>query len=134
MAGLGNAKQVAIDWLPNTTGAVTVLVVEDEPMIAIELLTLISERGGKALGPFGSIEAAKSAIASVHIDGAFVDLDLNGDMSFDVVNLLEAAHVPFVIYTGIDSHLLPARHRRIPCLHKPCTGIDVVERPFTIMN
>ena len=103
-------------------------------MIAIELLTLISERGGTALGPYGSIDGAKAAIANVHIDGAIVDLDLNGEMSFDVANLLEDAHIPFVIYTGIDSCLLPARHRHIPCLQKPCTGTEVVDRLFTVMQ
>lgn len=122
------------DWPSDSPAALTVLVVEDEPMIAIELLTLISERGGKALGPFGAIDAAKAAIANVHIDGAIVDLDLNGEMSFDVANLLEDAHVPFVIHTGIDPRLLPARHRRIPCLQKPCTGTDVVDRLFAVMQ
>ena len=122
------------DWPSDSPAALTVLVVEDEPMIAIELLTLISERGGTALGPYGAIEAAKAAIANVHIDGAIVDLDLNGEMSFDVASLLEDAHVPFVIYTGIDSRLLPARHRHIPCLQKPCTGSDVVERLFAVMQ
>ena len=48
-------------------------------MIAIELLTLISERGGTPLGPYGAIEAAKAAIANVHIDGAIVGLDGTGE-------------------------------------------------------
>lgn len=134
MDHLEASSEVAFDWLPTTGSLPTILIVEDEPMIGIELLTIVSERGGKAIGPFGSVEAAQSAIANTHIDGAIVDLDLNGEMSFDVANLLQDARIPFVIYTGIDCRLLPERHRRVAYLQKPSTGTDVVDQLLTLMD
>lgn len=117
------------DWFP-AASTVTVLVLEDELMIAIELATLIAERGGEVVGPFATVEAAKRSISTKHIDGAVVDLDLNGQLSTDVLTLLEQARVPFVIYSGMDAKLLSLQAKRTPWVQKPTPGADVVERLF----
>jgi DNA-binding LytR/AlgR family response regulator len=125
----GNASNEALlNWFSDLSSGPTILIVEDEPMIGRELLTIISERGGKPLGPYSSIGTVRTAIANVHIDGAILDLDLNGDMNFELADLLTDARIPFVIYTGVDSLLLPRRHSVVPCLQKPFTGSDVVDR------
>lgn len=118
----------------STTRVPTVIVVEDEALIGVEIVTILSESGIHAIGPLASAEAALSAISNSHIDGAVIDLDLNGNVDFKIANLLAEAHVPFVIYTGSDTRLVPRRHQRVPCFAKPAIATDIVERLLVIME
>jgi chemotaxis family two-component system sensor kinase Cph1 len=119
---------------PSSTRVPTVIVVEDEALIGVEIVTILSESGIHAIGPLASAEAALSAIRNLHIDGAVIDLDLNGNVDFKVANLLAEAHVPFVIYTGADTRLVPHQHHRVPCFAKPAIATDIVEKLLVIMD
>ena len=53
------------------------------------------------------------------LDGALLDVNLNGAAVFPVADALAARGVPFVFSTGYDSLDLPERFRAAPCLEKP---------------
>lgn len=63
-----------------TARPVTLLVVEDDPDMAIDLTAALSEAGHRVVGPFQDAAAAASAAALHEIDLALIDLNLSGDL------------------------------------------------------
>ena len=120
--------------VPNAMRSLTILVVEDEPSIGIDLASILHDGGADAVGPIASLPKALSAVFNVHIDGAIIDLVLYGDLSFDVADLLDVACIPFVFYTGLDTRLIPHRHRNVLCLQKPLAATHVVRRLLTMLD
>lgn len=93
----------------------TILIVEDEALVAMMIVQMIEELGCEAEGPVATIEAALSAIGSTRADAAIVDVNLLGHDSAPVVAALQARGIPLVIATGSDTN----RHTGIPQVSKP---------------
>lgn len=97
-----------------------ILIVEDEYFIANDLWRSFSASGADVVGPIatarGAIDLLESGLA---IDGAVLDINLNGRMAYDVANLLLAKHVPFVFATGYDPEVIPARYAEVRRCEKP---------------
>ncbi|MBM3094991.1 response regulator [Ensifer sp. T173] len=111
-----------------------VLVVEDEPMIAMELVCALELQGATVVGPFAGIRQATAAIENgAKLDGAVLDLNLGGELSFSVADLLRANHIPFVFTTGYGLEDLPRRYGQIPLLAKPIDPSQVIEKLAEIM-
>lgn len=58
----------------------TLMVVEDDPEMAEDLITLLTEAGHDVVGPFHSAEAAEAAAGLHAIDVALLDINLSGPM------------------------------------------------------
>jgi hypothetical protein len=59
-------------------------------------------------------------IASKDLDGAIVDINLNGKAAFPVADALAERHIPFVFATGyLVAGYIPARHANVRRLEKP---------------
>ncbi len=105
-----------------------VLVVEDDGNLATALAADLAARGAIVLGPVSSMEAALKAITeSGHIDIAVLDLNLQGEMAYPLVDLLEGAGVIVVFATGYDRDRIPDRYRKFPHFTKPFDSGDLVE-------
>ena len=100
----------------------TILVVEDDFLIATDLVRSLEAVGVAVIGPAGRVDDALGLIAgSDQIDGALLDLNLHGVMAFPVADALTARHVPFMFVTGYDDAALPERFKRVPHHQKPVT-------------
>ena len=103
-----------------TLGGCRILVVEDEFMLADELHMVLEAAGALVLGPVGSVEEALRCIAMAStIDGAILDVNLDGELVFPVADHLAARGVPFVFLTGYGSGTAEGRHAGRPTLGKP---------------
>lgn len=96
-----------------------ILVVEDEPLIALALESMLSELGFEVAGPAGAISTALEVIGSERIDGAILDVNLGSHRIDTVADVLAARACPFVFMTGYGIPELPARHAGRPVLQKP---------------
>jgi DNA-binding response OmpR family regulator len=85
---------------------VHVLVVEDEPLIAIEFQEILAADGAEVLGPVPTVTKALATIEKGLPDIAVLDLNLRGERSTPVARALRSATVPFVLATGYSSHHL----------------------------
>ena len=104
-----------------------VLVVEDEFLIVDSLVELLESSGVEVVGPAASVEKALKLIAATpRIDGAMVDLNLRGEMSFPVADALQARGIPFAFTTGYDAAAIPARYADIARYQKPARAIEIV--------
>lgn len=95
------------------------LIVEDEPLIALELTGLVEDAGAVVVGAASDPAAALRLIADLAIDGAVLDGNLHGEPVDGVADALAAAGVPFLFVSGYGRDHLPAGHGDAPLVGKP---------------
>ena len=97
-----------------------VLVVEDEFFQAKDLARALSEAGAVPVGPVPSFRDAVEALERNDvIDAAVLDINLRGQMAYEVADVLASRGIPFLFATGYDPELLPEAHRDRPIYEKP---------------
>lgn len=107
----------------------TILIVEDEYLLACELETEVQNAGASVLGPVGSLQDALELVASGQpIDGAILDVNLQGTAVFPVADMLVDRQVPFVFTTGYDDLILPNRLQDTLRYEKPLDIAVVLRR------
>lgn len=97
-----------------------VLIVEDDPIIAMMQTAILASAGCTVLGTAPGVERALLTIAAQAIDLALLDINLDGEKVYPVADALAERGVPFVFLTGYGSEMLPPAHRGRRCLTKPC--------------
>jgi len=104
-----------------------ILVVEDDPLLAIAVEDILQEAGAEVVGPAASLDAAKRLVVDDGISAAILDIRLNGHEVWPVALLLDKRNVPFVFYTGhFDLTTLPAEWSDRPVLTKPARPKQIV--------
>jgi CheY-like chemotaxis protein len=99
-----------------------VLVVEDDPIIAMDFEDTILGFGVKTVRTAGNVARALQLIEERAPDFALLDVGLGREKSFAIAERLEALGIPFAFITGYDgvAALTDAFAQR-PRLPKPCT-------------
>jgi len=102
-----------------------VLVVEDEYLIAQEIVEVLLEAGMKVVGPVPRLgDALHLVAAEERIDCAVLDVNLRGEMSWPLVDVLLARDVPVLLATGYDVGETPQAYAHLPRCEKPASGQD----------
>jgi CheY-like chemotaxis protein len=100
--------------------SLSLLVVEDEPMIRMLLCDMLEDLGHKVAGQAGRIgEAVDLVQTGVPFDAAILDLNLAGEVALPVAEAVDARAIPFIFATGYGSVGVPERFRERPVLQKP---------------
>jgi DNA-binding NtrC family response regulator len=98
----------------------TVLLVEDQTIIALDTESMLSELGAVSIRSFTTAEAALSWLADSPADVGVLDIGLGKGVSYPVADLLLERGIPFLFTTGYgDAHLIPVRFANVPVVHKP---------------
>ena len=71
-----------------------VLLVEDEMIVAWLLVDMLDDLGCAIVGPATSVNQALAMIDAEAIDAAVLDVNLNGQMSYPIADVLAARGVP----------------------------------------
>lgn len=95
------------------------LVIEDEPIIALQMATTLEQAGAKVVGTPGTIEQALKAIETLALDGALLDGNLRGLAVGEVAAVLAKRGIPFAFVTGYGREHLPAGFPEAGILTKP---------------
>jgi CheY-like chemotaxis protein len=96
-----------------------ILLVEDEPLIAMDIAAQLEAAGCEVIGPAGTVAAAKHLIAASSCDAALVDANLAGHPVDEVAAALTQKGIPFAFATGYGQEGLPISFRGSPLLTKP---------------
>jgi CheY-like chemotaxis protein len=96
----------------------TVLLVEDEFLVALGLESMIEDLGFDILGPVSSTEEAMELIGKTRPDAAILDVDLGRETSFALAEHLQKSRVPLVFCTGVKVEC-PESLKDVPMLIKP---------------
>jgi two-component SAPR family response regulator len=132
--GIGNALSNSASEKPECgNGAclkdLQILVVEDEFLVALEVEEALEHMGCKIVGPFAKLNKAVEAAQRSPLDGAVLDINLNGEMVYPLAELLENLSIPFVFITGYTAADLPERFRAFRRLTKPLDA-NALRRAF----
>ncbi len=123
-----NSRTPASELSPASLSGVRILVVEDEPFIAFDIVASIQDAGAIALGPAATVRDALDLIGSSSINAAIVDVNLPDGHVGPVLDAL-APSVAIVVHTGVG---LPpdvkAAHPGIAVFSKPTSPQILLRR------
>jgi CheY-like chemotaxis protein len=99
----------------------TVLVVEDDFIVAYDMQMMLEEQGARVLGPATNLAEAQQLLAKERPTVAVLDVNLNGEYVFPLADALRAQDVPFLFATAYadQDQLFPQAARSVPRLPKP---------------
>ena len=104
------------------------LVLEDEYMLADDLARALTASGAEVVGPFPTEAAAMRELdRGAPIDGAVLDVNLDGHIGMAVADRLLAERVPFVLATGYGSTAIDERFAEIPHWEKPYDAVELAK-------
>jgi CheY-like chemotaxis protein len=91
-----------------------VLLVEDDFFVADEIVRTLAEGGADVVGPAVSVQGALELIdQSAPLDGAVLDVNLNGEKVYPVADALAERGVPFVFATSCSKEMIPRRYAAV---------------------
>ena len=104
----------------------TILIVEDEPLVAMSLAAEIEAADGSVIGPSNCLATALAVVEQGAVDAAVLDVDLNGVEVFPLVDVLLQRSVGLVFTTGFDVQRIPEQYGRIELIQKPFVATEVI--------
>jgi CheY-like chemotaxis protein len=104
----------------------TVLIVEDESLIAMMLEDFLDSLGHRLAGTCETVPDALARVDEGGFDVAILDVNLNGQRVWPVADRLAEKGIPYVLATGGHIEPPPAQHASAPVLSKPFT-LDAIE-------
>lgn len=97
-----------------------VLIVEDEPLVAMHLEDTLSNMGCQLAGSARTAAQAIRLLDSGPVDFAVLDINLGAaETSYPVADVLTARGIPFTFLTGYSEGAIAAPYRDRPRLQKP---------------
>lgn len=103
-----------------------VLVVEDEVLVAEDILEELRAAGGTVIGPASDLSGALDLLWDEDPpDAAVLDLKLHDEWVYLVADALLAGEVPFLFATGHADGGLPPRFRHVPVCRKPLRSGEI---------
>lgn len=104
-----------------------VLIVEDEPLIAMMLEEFLEILGHRVAGPHDSVAQGLAAISAGDVAAAIIDVNLRGgETSVALAQALAVAGIPFAVASGVgDAHAVSPAFFGRPVLAKPFSLADL---------
>jgi len=116
-----------IDPLQGKLAGKRFLVVEDEPLVALDLSASLQEAGAEVVASTGSASKAVEIIEGQQLDAALLDGNLSGRPVDDVAAALTRRSIPFAFVTGYGRESLPQAFRTATLLAKPFSKSQLLE-------
>ena len=106
-----------------------ILVVEDSFLLVMTIQAMLDDLGWVAVGPATRRAEALALAQSETFDAALLDVNLDGETSWDVASVLRTRGIPFVFGTGYDvSSILPDDFAGSVIIGKPYQSKDIERR------
>ena len=99
-----------------------ILVVDDEDLIVTVIEEMLLDLGCRTIWTAGTIDDALKVLAEHRPHVAVLDVQLGGDSSFRLAQILADQNIPFVFATGYGRHGVP----------EPWAARPVVQKPFKL--
>lgn len=129
-AALNGPLHSPSDPVANPIEPTRILVVEDFFLVAQVCKAVLERQGYTVVGPAASVQAALTFLADENpaVDGAVLDVSLQGKAVTPVAERLEALGLPFVFLTASsDLTPLPQPMQLLPRVEKPMKEADLVQ-------
>lgn len=104
------------------TGPMRILIVEDEPLIAMMLEDFIEALGHHRAGTADSVATALPLVDEGRFDAVILDVNLRGgELCWPVADKLAEHGKPYLLASGGQAEAMPEAHAVAPVLAKPFT-------------
>lgn len=128
-ARIDTAVPTPILKVPTNILGRSVLVVEDEALVALDMEETLKTAGVRVMGPAASVAEAMGLLETGTPDAAILDLNLRGELVTPVARKLREQGVPFMLAPAYN-HLRPDEEQAfsgIANLGKPLASARCVE-------
>jgi len=106
-----------------------VLIVEDDPMVALDLEAIVVGAADAEVAVANSVQEARRVLGDAAFDAAFLDIDVLDGKTFDLAQQLAERGTPFAFVSGARREDVPPPLRQVSFLPKPYDPQDI-ERSF----
>jgi CheY-like chemotaxis protein len=115
--------------------AFTVLIAEDEILLALEIEDLAGALGCRIIGPVARLEHLLTLIDEAKFDAALLDVSLAHDEKvYPAADRLRARGIPFAFMTAYGPASLDGDYAQDPILRKPYSAADVEQCVLTLIE
>jgi CheY-like chemotaxis protein len=104
-----------------------VLVVEDEMLVAMNIEDMLLDLGHEVAALASRLEPALTLAREGNFDVAMLDVNLAGQASFPVADILRDRGIPYLFATGYGVQGIAETYRAAPVLQKPFRARDLEE-------
>jgi DNA-binding NtrC family response regulator len=103
-----------------TLAGKTIMIVEDDAALALDLLTSLTDAEAKVIGPITDLDEAARLVEGSRCDAVILDLRVGDRNATSFAHLLLQRRIPFLVYTGYpDSAYLELDWAGCRLLSKP---------------
>ncbi len=110
----------------NLLSGLRILIVEDEPLIALCLGQAVEDEGCVVVGTCATVAESLALIATATFDVAVLDLNLHGEAATEVAAAVLRAGSAIVFATGSSASDVPEEFQAWPVLMKPYSDLEVL--------
>lgn len=110
-----------------------ILLVEDEMLVLMHTEDMLEDLGCTAVVSAATVADGLACLDTGTFDAALIDLNLNGDRSYAVADLLADRGVPFAFATGYGAHGLREQDGARPVLVKPYPVHELVRTMIALL-
>jgi CheY-like chemotaxis protein len=104
----------------------TVLIVEDEAMVAMDLADCVGGAGFRVLGPVNTLTDAIKVATGGEFDAALLDANLRGQPVTEVAAVLTSRNIPYAFVTGYGREVISDAFHHVPLIAKPYAHDDLI--------
>ena len=101
-----------------------ILIVEDEPLIAMTLQAMVDECVTATVVVEPSVAATEKALREP-LDFAFLDVPVTNGKTYEIAHMLERKRVPFVFVSASPQNQLPSDLQTVPFVSKPFSSAQI---------
>ena len=113
-----------------------VLILEDEPIIALDVDGILTDAGFEVAGILSTCAAAMEWLEANRADVALIDIDLHDGSCEHVAQRLHELGIPFVVFSGSEptEGTIDAVFLKGGWLEKPAPGSRIVSSVKTALD
>jgi DNA-binding response OmpR family regulator len=111
--------------MPLTLESIRVLIVEDDPIIGLDLSETIATAGAVVVGPAHDVRSALKLLENAPVDAAVLDHVIVGGDSRPIADFLAHRGVAFLFHTSHRGDL-PVRYPSVTILDKPSRSDELI--------
>jgi DNA-binding NtrC family response regulator len=121
----GLDRSIGLRGRDRTEQPVRILILEDDPLIALDLAAIVEDAGHEVIGLFDSLAEARRHLEE-DIEFALLDVDVSDGKSFEIASALSDRAIPFAFVSGSTHGDLPSHLREASFISKPFQESTIV--------
>jgi light-regulated signal transduction histidine kinase (bacteriophytochrome)/CheY-like chemotaxis protein len=131
----GQPKRKAAAKRRTDLSDISLLLVEDQLLIALDVEAMLNERGIIDVTTSGTVSDALSKLSALTPNAAILDVNLGTETSIPVAEELVKRKIPFVFATGYgEKGIVPASLANVPVVRKPYDADSLAEAIIQVVT